>query len=443
MITSNHRQNMNPFSSLFNTDPKVKYYGLGLFAGLFVIYLLVGLQFSTTSAFQYFDVLFELDTPRVVEDMAVFDGDHHRTAVHPIYVILVNPLGTVLTYLFKSPYTSAVIINALLGALGVTLGFFLFWTYSLDKTNALLLSLFFALTASQFILSVVPETSSFAIVSLILTYLLFLHGLMTRQVLFRWWILAGLLTLGITITNFVQCVICFFILNWMLSEKKESLFHPIRSRVVHLGLNVAGVAVVLATIQKIIYPSASLFFNPFAFREDKGYINLQMIFEQPLTVITQELKSFFIVDFIPPVPDAFFIPSIDTSAVTFSLSWDYPWIGWAAIALWLFLLIFSVSRIFRDKALQPFFFGLALCLLFNLGLHSIYGIGEDDIYGTLIPGRLEFFMFSGNFHFLILAFLSPLLTMKEWWVRPALILLLGLTALNNIPVFRFIFEAIS
>lgn len=427
----------------FKTEPRLKYYLMAIFMAFFMGYLLLSLQLAPTVAFQHYDVLFELDTPRVVTDMAQFRGDHHRTVVHPIYVLLVNPLGAVLTGVFGSSNVAAAIVNSMLGALGVTLGFFFFWLYSKDLVNALLLTLFFGLTTSQFLLSVLPETGSLAVVSLILNYLLLLHGIQTQKLYFRWWVLAGLLALGVTTTNFVQSLICFAVLYWTLAENRREIFHLTKSKVVHFGVTVVGATVFLSIIQRIIYPGSSLFFNPRAYGEDSSYIDFFRIFEDPWIIISQIVKSFFVVDFIPPLPDAFYIPEIDTAAMTFSLSWDFLPVGIAAIALWLCLWCLGIIKFFKEKSFLPVFIGLALCLLFNLFFHTFYGVGKDDIYGVEIEGRMEFFMFSGNFHFLILTFLSPLLAVHKKWVRPVLALLVLLTLANNAQIFKHIFKAFA
>ena len=46
--------------------------------------------------FELTNALFQLDTPRVIGDMTVPDSDHSRTKVHPLFVILVNPIGSLI-----------------------------------------------------------------------------------------------------------------------------------------------------------------------------------------------------------------------------------------------------------------------------------------------------------------------------------------------------------
>lgn len=420
----------------------LRYYLVGLFFLFFSGYLVCSLGLSSTIAFKHYDILFELDTPRVVTDMAQFSGDHHRTVVHPIYVILVNPLGAILNLISGSPNTAAAIVNSILGALGVTMGCYFFWLYSKNLLNALLLSIFFGLTTSQFILSVMPETASLAIISLILNYTLLLHGIQTKKLHFRWWVVAGVLALGVTTTNFMQSLICFSVLCWILPEYKADLFRLRQSKVVHFGIIVVGITVVLSIVQRIIYPGSALFFNPNAYGEDSSYIDFLRIFSEPWTIIQQILKSFFVVDFIPPIPNSYFIPEVEAFAQTFSTSWKFLPVGIAAVVLWLGLWFAGVFKVVREKELRPLFIGLSLCLLFNLFFHTFYGVGKDDIYGVEVADRMEFFMFSGNFHFLILAFLSPLTRSKRAWFRWLLGLLILLTAVNNYQVFEQVYNVV-
>ena len=84
---------------------------VGIFLVFFTLYFIVSLRLSKTSAFTEFDILFEMDTPRVIKDMTRPEATHNRTKVHPIYVLLMNPIGKPLSGLVSSELMRRVALN--------------------------------------------------------------------------------------------------------------------------------------------------------------------------------------------------------------------------------------------------------------------------------------------------------------------------------------------
>lgn len=393
----------------------------------FIGYFLLSSTLEKTQVFQEFDVLFELDPPRAINDLAVFSGDHHRTTVHPIYVLLTNPGGSLLHWIIDSEVKAALIVNAFWGALGVSLAFIFFYCYSSQILYSLLLALFFGCSMSQVLLSSVPDTASLAICSLLFTYILFLRSLQKKILWYKWWIVAGILTFGVTITNFAQTAICFAILIYLLQENKTSIWQLVL-KYLRYGFWVLAFSVVLAGIQKLIYPSAGLFFLPNSLLNEKDFSTF-LVFDHPFLVLIQEIKHFFIINFVAPFPTTYEIPDRENLAITFSNSWNYAKVGWIALGLWVGLLAIGVLACWQTKKMRPFFLGIGLCLLFNAALHSIYGGGEKE-------GVVEYFLYSGNFTFLALTFLSPLTLKNKPWIYLLLLALILLTGFNNCLVFR-------
>lgn len=61
---------------------------LGTFIILFAIYLYCGFLSTDTGILAKYDLPYEADLPRVIAYIVDFQGDHHRTPVHPRYVLL-------------------------------------------------------------------------------------------------------------------------------------------------------------------------------------------------------------------------------------------------------------------------------------------------------------------------------------------------------------------
>lgn len=398
-----------------------------LFILFYSIYFSIGILLSTTSAFKEYDILFEADTPRAIEDLAVFSGNHDRTAVHPIYVLLVNPFGSLLNILVKSHVVTAVGINSFFGAFGVVLAFVFFWLFSEKFINPLLLTSVFGLSMSQIFFSVAPDTYSLAVCSLIVTYILFLISLKRRRLYLPIWVLAGIFTIGVNTTNFIQTLICFIVTVSVLSKderKNVSILSSLLTLIIIVVLSTSF----LSLIQKAIYPSSILFFVPWAYQPEIAYTSLKVL-SQPFPILIQLMKHFFLVNFIAPFPDVFTMSDRLAPAITYSSSWDYSFIGWVCVAIWLILLFRGLLKsLFYKQEKKTFFIGISLCLIFNLIFHSIYGKGSQ--------GQTELFLYTGNFTFLILLFLSNYSTKKNQFLMLILGTLALLMGLNNLLVIK-------
>lgn len=407
-----------------------------LFISFLLLYFSFGLLISKTISFTVSGVLFETDTPRVINDMTDFSADHYRTKVHPLYVLITNPVGSLLSGIIDSKPLTAIILNSFFGAVGILLAFIYFHLKTTDLVSSLLLASFFGLTSSQFFLSAIPETVSLAVCSLLVTYIIFVIAIRSGRVNFPVWILAGIFTLAITITNFAQTLICFFIASLIhaFPGKKNSFFYAVGKTVLFL-LVVIFCAMALSLFQKSIYPSSRLFYTLEYYEEETLYTSFAVL-TTPIPVISELLKHFFLVNIIAPFPSVFQL-HVDALAVTFSRSWSYSLIGWTAVALWFYMLAKNLIQVFRSKEAEPLKIGFAftLCLFFNLALHSIYGFGSN--------GGPEYFLYTGNFTFLVTSFLALTPPSSGKFPRILLTLLVILTGMNNLMTFMNIINIYS
>lgn len=433
--------------------------GLAVLAAFFALYSVAGTRLSQTTAFSEDDILFELDTPRVIGDMTLPRASHYRTKVHPLYVMLANPWGVLATklsaaevkvkarplpVLLEKPgggmektwigpeVNAAVLLNSFLGAAGVALGFVFFLFFAKRLLDAALLACLFGLSASQLFLSVVPDTASLAICSLLVTYILFLRALETGRSRLPVWILAGVFSLGVTTTNLAQTVACFAVGDFVVNRQRG--LWRLGIRLLGLLAGVLAVAAALAMLQRALYPSSNLFFLPDAYREDLDFASLQVL-RSPLPVLVQLFRNFSWINFIAPTPSACALPDHKLPGLTFASSLDFSVPGIIAAVIWFGLwlaLAFGALRRRRTKAgtrsvRRPLAVGLLLCLLFNLLLHSVYGVGEK--------GRIEYFLYTGNFSFLVLALWALPLSRPGKTVRVLLLALVFCMGINNLLVF--------
>ena len=230
-----------------------------LFLGALALYTVFGRALQRTSVNNYRDFLFGMDIRRVINDMTEFSANHVRTSVHPLYVLFVNPLGNALTkihLLRGAEYTVALIVDVFCGALCVVLAFVIFRLMSPKLLNPICLTLIFAFSMSPLLFSTTPETSDLATCSLLVTYLLFwLNATTTHKISLGMWIFAGVFSLGVTTTNFVQTLICFCFARFSWRRRAAEGRKFLRSLGVMVG-GVLAIGMLFALLQKAIYPSS-------------------------------------------------------------------------------------------------------------------------------------------------------------------------------------------
>jgi uncharacterized membrane protein YeaQ/YmgE (transglycosylase-associated protein family) len=403
-----------------------------VFVLFFGVYFTISRQMiQQTPIAKYDDVLFEIDSARAIIDMTVFSGYHYRTEVHPIYVLLVNPLAEIIGRIISPDEITAIFINSLLGAMGTALAFVLFRLLHTKWLSALLLAFLFGFSASQLFLSVIPDTASLAVCTLLVTYVLFAYSLEYTTISETIWIAAGILTLGVTTTNFMQTLICYGVIQLKMMPKQS--FTLSFWKMTRFTFAVISITALLALLQKAIYPSSTLFFLPEVYIGELSYASAS-IFDEPMRIGGIILKSFFSDTITAPMPIYQEMPKRIIPAVTFTAATSYTPIGYIGLILWTVLAGLSIVHAIKYKKYDPFLLGAAACLFFNLVLHSFYGIGEKN--------RIELFLYTGNLTFLVIALASRWAqrTSVAAWV---LIPLVATVAANNIIILQQIITTLA
>jgi len=402
---------------------------VGLLLGFWALYAGLGFLLAETPVFEKYDRLFEIDTPRSVEDFAVFRGDHDRTSVHPIFVLLVNPVGSVLAWITGSPEVAAIVLNSMFGGLSVALAFLLLRRFTGDTFGALLSALLLGFSSSNLVCGSVPGSTALAACTLVCAHLLFLETLERERTPPLRWIAAGILCMGITTTNVVQPVISrgLVALKTAGSRPKLSVLRDLLVFLAPVGLITAA----LAVVQKLVYPSSRLFFTAGAVSNELPFASMRVL-EAPLEVIGQVLKQLLLVNVVAPLPDLYSIGPKLIPAVTLATSWDYPGVGVAGAMLWVAWLVYAAIRMRGLGSMRAtFLFGIAVCLVFNIVLHSVYGVGEK--------GNIELLLYSGHFTFLSVVLGSVTLLGRGWLPRLWLATLVVLAGANNLLMMTTIY----
>jgi hypothetical protein len=364
--------------------------------------------------FERADLALGTDVPRVIADLTRFDANHYRTKVHPLFVILLNPLGTLLKELLGAPRPAALLLTAAFGALGVALFHALLRGLGIAGPRAALWTALFASSSSQLFFGAVPETYVFSGASLLLLFLLFV-----RRRADGWaFVAAGVVSFGMTITNLATAV-------WLRARAGDWSRGPWRlvPRLLRYAAAVLGLAAALAMLQALWYPRARLFFGPSALREETQYAFLPASPSAVAGRLADLAGNALFFNLAAPGlevqkagqrrPTTAFAPAALRAA------------GLAHAALWGAALVIAAGWAARDRLhRQPAVQALLGCLGFHLVLHFFYG---ETV-----------FLYSCHFTFCVVALvalaLEPRLAApgaRTGWTLAGLCALIALQAANN------------
>lgn len=309
------------------------------------------------------DGWFNNDTTRTFDDMAVFDVDHYRMNLHPLFVILTMPL----VYVVKSLFFVNSVIAVKIVLAGVTCLWFgslfvLFRVLSIRRGDAVLFTVLAGSSAAAIFWFVIPETYPFGSYTMLLGLLLAAVA-EYRPVASGWYVAVGLLTLGVTVTN------------WMVGILATIVNHRWRKSLVIL-VQTYLLTVVLVIVQKLIFPA----FNA-------GFLKLFLVGHRELEDTTGELRAIYggpLTQVKCFIFDTIVLPTINLLENTkfaigskMSVALSPPgsasiW-GSVAVVLWIALFSLGVWALISLKSYGRFRLVLGLSLLGQLILEVIYG----------------------------------------------------------------------
>ncbi len=203
------------------------------------------------------DVFYGGDTPRVLQDMTMQEGLHYRTSVHPLFVILTQPFVRLLGR-FTGVIVAAVIFEAAIGALSATLFYRFMQKLGISKKTCLAATVILALSFTQVAFNSIFETYVFSQFGLMVMWVIAV-GLIDKKLELKDYallVVAGIFSLAFTLTNIVQFLILLSIIIF-LNKNVKCKFIKFSS----ILLVVLSITVMLADIQKTLWPSANNFFT--------------------------------------------------------------------------------------------------------------------------------------------------------------------------------------
>jgi hypothetical protein len=368
-------------------------------------------------------------------------------APHPFAYFIFRPLGWLLNLFTPTPSLSAILLNTFAGALCVFLAWLFIKRQFQDPVYALLIASLLGLSTSHLFFGSVIETYIFSAAVLIG----FVLVLQKRTDSMFAPVALSLITFGITLTNFAQNFIGFFVTQTL------KFFHPERrageaqktfgfyfAEIFRFTALTLSLGIVISLIHAAWYPSSMLFFLP-SDAQVEGDFSLSLFGSPAWKIIGRVIllvRTILLYTIIAPKPFVFgtevgaWLPYFNFFRVTpelYSYS-SYNGLGNTLVAAWAVLLfisgVFFLLNLIRTRK-ADLTLAFALCLLFNFILHLSYG-WEPFLYSPDWAYALIFF---------VALSLAPLA--KNRLFQGALLVFLILLAYNQFLFIKFIIDTIA
>ncbi len=349
-------------------------------------------------------------------------------AVHPFAFFVFRPVIWFLSlFLNGDRFAVTLLLVPLMGALCILLAWLFVKKWTGSRTYALLFAGLLGVSTTHLLFGSIVETYIFSAAVLLLFFLLLLDE---KTFLFAL-VAVGVLTFGITITNFIQTFIGFVVAR----PKLKPIFM--------YGLLASAFAITLTTLHAAVYPSALMFFDPAGAGVESEY-SIAVIGQPAWRLVGRAMllvRNIFLYSLVAPHP---FIQTREVGGVfprfnffklspgNFSYS-GYDGLGKVVITIWMLLLLaaalaFLWNIIRRRKADLSLAFPLVL--LFNFALHMGYGS--------------EPFLYAADWTYALVLFVAVSLAgaAKRRWFQIILLVFLGLLMVNQWGFMALILKTI-
>jgi hypothetical protein len=346
-----------------------------LFAFFAGLYFGWGMALGKAGAYQYVDSLLNADHNRVIRDLVSVSGNHDRTDAHPLFVILLNPIGLLLSKGFGSALTAAVLINSVAGALCVILFFAFLRRVGVSAFPATAFAAILGFSATHIFFGSTPETWIFAATGVTLSFFL----AFARPGRTAAFLPAGIFAVGMLTTNAVPAVIAFGAGIYKRVSGKILL-----AKVIFFGLVVTACVAALSVLQKLLYPSSAVFFLPGVYRNEfSAYAPIIRYWGKLgpgyFSARTAELIGVLFV-YNVVAPDAvvrWYSAGRYCLPLKPFVNVDLPGLGLlglVAAAFWLALLVWAAYSFAKHRGnRKPILIGLLLTLAFYVAFYIVYG----------------------------------------------------------------------
>jgi hypothetical protein len=421
--------------------------GIALASLFFAIYTYFGLQINFPNS-DTTDNFFEADNYPWMLRIAAPDGYMlDMRAPHPFAYFIFRPLGWLLNLFTPTPTLSAILLNTFTGALCVFLAWVFIKRQFQNSTYALLIASLLGLSTAHFFFGAVIETYIFSAAAMIGFFLVLQKNTDSMSAP----VTMSVLTFGITLTNFVQNFIGFFVTQGLKifppgrqPGEAQKTFKTYVAKIFTFTALTLSFGIVISLIHAAWYPSSRLFYIP-SDAAIEGDFSLPT-FQGPMWRITGRvillIRTILLYTVVAPKPFVFgkemgaWLPYFNFFKLTpqiYSYS-SYDGLGKILIVFWVILLfgsglLFLWNLIRTRKADLSLVF--VISILFNFVLHLSYGF--------------ESFLYSPDWAYALIFFVGLSLgsLAKNRLFQAGMLAFLVLLAYNQVQFFQFVLATIA
>ena len=336
---------------------------------LFVIFLFVYLVGGVLLSYNYnfkenLDLIFSSDSARVIDDYSQILAGHYRITVHPLFVLLFQPIILALKGITMNEILAIVVFSSVVGALAVLLMYRFVALFQRNTKTCSILSLIYGFSFGALVFNCSIEVYGVAALSL-----LFLWYQVAKVLKSKWgpnttiWLyVAAILTISITVTNYAVFLIACLVL---LLSKKAS-FKKI------FLINLAAILTVLGLsfYQQAVWHSPAVITDVLTHAEEKETEFIKL--DAPLTMIKNVIR------------DDYYNSLISSPVGTMKIKHGMMVFNQVSLAskilttvMYLILLIFMFWHRKKDRLING---GLILTLICFSCLHLFYGNEYPFLY---------------------------------------------------------------
>ena len=378
-----------------------------LVAGLFFAIYLVFASIFNRPVFDVDDIFFDTDgllwRTRFTTDQY---QDYYYRSVHPFVLLIIRPLVLFVSFFLKGDrFSSAILLVSFSGALCVFLAWYFVRQVTGNSLYAALISSLIGVSAAHLVFGSLIETYIF----LAAVMMIFIVLLLRKSSLFTL-ILVGLVSFGITISNFIQTVIAFFFVRRDFKQW------------IQYGLIVSVLVIPLTLLNNFIYPDS----QPYFFIPSSLGAEADNTFAPSINRAKAVVRVMFFYSLVAPEPlildeEIPFLKVWIFKADPMRLGEYETWLGTSLALAWLVLLVFGGILFLKNikTSNNQYAFSFIFILLFNFILHLRYG--------------KDLFLYSTNWTYALILFLA--LAWQEVsgkrWFQLVLLVFISLLILNN------------
>ena len=357
---------------------------LNIFLIFLFLYITVGfwLCYNNTFILDDNNIFFGSDCARVFKDLTERVANHYRIAVHPLMLILLQPVVSLIDSFFKDPHRTVIVFQSIIASANVCLVFSILKSLTKNKSTSLIFASLYGISFSTLIFTALPETYIFSAFSQLLLWHYAIRLTQKSDALSWKNILVisflGILSTGIILSNAITFIITVIWLLWRIYAQniQQGLINFAK-----IILTSCALLVFFAWLQKYCFIHTPFFLEKLgnAFSEPRNFEDFKYL---DFNFSLEKINETFVQMFSAPIlaPNLFLIPGDSETIPDFQINSGFSWKNLVVgISLYILPLVIFFKN-FKSTKNIDLLATIAIIILINSILLFVYGSKECFIY---------------------------------------------------------------